>query len=131
MTTNLNTNNNVTWIDKNVECVMQVKSSIRGGKSLDVTGYKFPVIKSGHLIISDPVTDDYKPMPLNEEGTAYAALPDLHVYKGVLIATIKTSDPFAGILTEGSVNRPTMPFSITSFLSEVRAALPSITFRLV
>ena len=46
-------------------------SGIKGGRTLDVTGFAESVIKAGHVIIvKDGV---YAPMPVS--GEAYAALP--------------------------------------------------------
>lgn len=38
--------------------------SIRGGRSLDVTGFTPKVIKAGHVIIKQTSNDEYKPMPV-------------------------------------------------------------------
>jgi len=40
--------------------------SIRGGRSLDVTGFKPEVIQAGHVIIKETSTGEYKPMPATE-----------------------------------------------------------------
>ncbi|MDM8174780.1 hypothetical protein QT327_10495 [Olivibacter sp. 47] len=103
--------------------------SIRGGRSLDVTGYTPEVLKAGHVIIKEDATNEYKPMPLNAGGTAYAALPSGHSYAGILIATILTKKPFAGIMVRGTVNPAAAPFPMTSIMTAVKAALPLIDFR--
>lgn len=191
--------------------------SIRGGRSLDTTGFAPEVIKAGHVIIKETSTSEYKPMPateLAEDGVAtlgtvvagssytngtyenvplaggtgsgvlatvvvastvvstitvtkkgegytvgdaltvpaayaggtgtgggapvatisdtaaaYGSLPSGHTYAGILIASILTAKPFAGIMVRGTVNPAAAPFSMTSILSAVKTALPLIDFR--
>lgn len=103
--------------------------SIRGGRTLDVTGYPKDVLNAGHVIIKETATSEYKPMPLTETGDAYAALPTGHTYAGVLIATIQTKKPFAGILVRGTVNPAAAPFLMGTILTAVKTALPLIDFR--
>lgn len=77
---------------------------IPGGKTLDVTGFAPEYIRAGHLIIKETATDIFKPMPIS--GTAYAAsIPSGHVYVGVLVATVLTTQPFASIMVRGAVNQ--------------------------
>lgn len=108
--------------------IMNVSSTIVGGRSLDVTGFPKTVIHAGHVIIRETATKEYKPMPLNEAGNAYAALPDGHTYAGVLIASVKTSRPFAGIMESGKVNQAASEFSLATILAAVKTALPLIIF---
>jgi len=61
--------------------------------------------------------------------TAYDALPADHTYAGILLASILTAKPFAGILVRGTVNPAAAPYGMTSILSAVEAALPLISFR--
>lgn len=61
--------------------------------------------------------------------TGYASLPGGHTYAGILIASILTKKPFAGIMVQGTVNHAAAPFSMTSILSAVKSALPLIDFR--
>ena len=100
---------------------------IRGGRTLDVTGYTPEVIKAGHVIIKS-AAGEFKPMPVNAGDTAYAALPADHTYAGILVATILTARPFAGILVRGSVNPAAAPYPMTAIQTAVSAALPLITF---
>lgn len=65
---------------------------------------------------------------IDSTATAYAALPSGHTYAGILVASIPTSKPFAGIMVRGTVNQNATPFSMTSILSAVKAALPLIIF---
>lgn len=101
--------------------------SVRGGRTLDVTGFTPKIINAGHIIIKDS-EGEYKPMPVNAEGTAYAALPEEHTYAGVLIASIPTNKAFAGIMIRGTVNSNASPYPLASILSAVKTALPLIVF---
>jgi hypothetical protein len=101
--------------------------SIRGGRTLDVTDFAPEVIQAGHLIIQETATGNFK--PLSVSGNAYDALPAGHTYAGVLIASILTAKPFAGILVRGTVNPAAAPFPMGDILEDVKAALPLIDFR--
>lgn len=103
--------------------------SIRGGRALDVTGFAPAAINAGHVIIKEDETNEYKPMPVNAGATAYAALPSGHSYAGILIASVLTAKPSAGILVRGTVNPKAAPFPMDSILSAVKEALPLIDFR--
>jgi len=192
--------------------------SIRGGRSLNTTGFAPKVIKAGHVIIMETATKEYKPMPATEElfgsvltigavtpgtgytagvfenvpltggsghgvratvtvtGTAvsavtityagsgytagdvltipgsyaggtqttaasvpaatvgttagaYGALPAGHTYAGILINSVLTAKPFAGIMVRGTVNPAAAPAPMTAILTAVKAALPLIDFR--
>jgi hypothetical protein len=62
-------------------------------------------------------------------GAAYAALPGGHAYEGILIASILTKKPLAGIMIHGTVNPAAAPYSMSAILADVKAALPLIDFR--
>ncbi|WP_131535465.1 hypothetical protein [Pedobacter nototheniae] len=113
MSTTVDLNEDGNIIDTGNDSIVIVRhlDSIRGGRSLNVTGFTPKVISAGHLIIQDPVSKDFKPMPINAGATAYAALPADHIYVGVLIASILTKRPFAAILTNGTVNPVASPFA--------------------
>jgi hypothetical protein len=117
----INGNDNIVIVDN--------FQSIRGGRTLDVTGYPKDVLNAGHVVIKETSTGEYKPMPLNGSGDAYAALPTGHTYAGILIATIQTKKPFAGILVRGTVNPAAAPFPMGTILAAVKTALPLIDFR--
>lgn len=102
--------------------------SIRGGRTLDVTGFPDAVIEAGHVIIKSN-TEEYKPMPLNVGGTAYSTLPADHTYAGILINTIPTNKAMAGILVRGTVNPVAMKYAYTTIATAVKAALPLVDFR--
>lgn len=78
--------------------------SKRGGATLDVTDFPLPSIRAGHVIIKETATGEFKPMPLNGDADEYAALPGGHTYYGILINSILTAKPFAGIMFEGTMN---------------------------
>jgi len=103
--------------------------SIRGGRTLDVTDFAPDVIKAGHVIIKETATGEYKPMPINDGGTAYDLLPKDHVYEGILINTVLKTRPMAGILVRGTVNYKAAPYPMDSILAAVKTALPLIDFR--
>lgn len=190
--------------------------SVRGGRTLDVTGFAPDVINAGHVLIKETSTGNYKPMPVVGSGgietlgaitpgsgyanngtytnvsltggsgtgakatitvagnavtavvittpgtgyaagdtlsaaaadigttgtgfsvgvatvgtapTAYGTLPGGHTYAGILIASVLTAKPFAGILVRGTVNPAAAPFDMTTIQSAVSTALPLILFR--
>lgn len=191
--------------------------SIRGGRTLDVTGFTPAIIKAGHVIIQETATSNHKPMPATEAITGgvatlgaltagsgytsgtfqnvplsggagtgvlatvvvttgavtsivitqagskyvvgnvlsvpaafaggtgsgasapvatisstaavYGTLPAGHTYSGILVSSILTNKPFAGILVRGTVNPAAAPFVMTTILAAVKAALPLIDFR--
>lgn len=109
--------------------IVDVFQSIRGGRTLAVTGFTPEVIKAGHVIIQDTTTGDYKPMPINVGGTAYGTLPTDHVYAGILINTVLTKRAMAGILVRGTVNYKAAPYPMDTILAAVKTALPLIDFR--
>lgn len=99
--------------------------SIRGGRTLDVTGFTEEVIHAGHIIIKD-ADGEYAPMPVADGD--YGTLPEGASYAGVLIASIPVGKPFAGILIRGTVNVNACPFDMATILDAVKTALPLIVF---
>lgn len=87
---------------------------------------KARVVHAGHLIIRETATKEYRPMPINAARDGYAALPAGHTYAGVLVADILTERPFAGIMTNGTVNPAASPFLPPA---EALTALVNIQFR--
>jgi len=110
--------------------IIEEFASIRGGKSLDVTGYPLDVLQAGHIIIKETSSGNYKPMPLASGNEAYASLPSGHVYAGVLKATILTKRPFAAIMTWGVVNEVASPFPVAAIKTAFLTAMNNhIEFR--
>lgn len=107
--------------------------SIRGGRSLDVTGFTPEVIHAGHPVIKETATGERKPMPVS--GAAFAALPAGHTYDGVAINTVLTARPMVGIMVRGTVNHTAFSqagefyYDYASILTAIKAALPLIDFR--
>lgn len=121
-----------TTVDQSKDSIIIVDNfrAIRGGRTLDVTGFTDPVIKAGHVIIQETSTGNFKPMPIS--GNAYGTLPAGHTYEGVLVSTILTAKPFAGIMYDGTVNPTavaTYGYAYTSILAAVKAALPHLVFK--
>lgn len=110
--------------------IKKVLETIRGGKSLDLTGYApgQKVINAGHVIIKETATGILKPMPLNTDEDAYAALPGGHTYAYIQIQTVRRARPMVGLLVRGSVNPNATPFDMTAILAAVKTAMPLITF---
>lgn len=127
---NLNDTNRQIILENDSIVIRKVLETLPGGKTLDTTGFTPTVIKSGHVLIKETATGNYKPMPLNGGATAYSTLPSGHTYAGILINSIPTSRPFAGIMLRGSVNshNAVTPFDMATILSAVQTALPLILF---
>lgn len=99
-------------------------SGIKGGRTLDVTGFTGDVIKAGHVIIvKDGV---YAPMPVS--GEAYGTLTSGHSYAGILYRSISTSRPEASIMTWGEVNSVAIPYPMDAIMEDFKAACPHIDF---
>jgi hypothetical protein len=67
-----------------------------------------------------------------DTAAAFGSLPAGHTYAGILINSILTAKPFAGIMVRGTVNHTafgTAYYPYTSILTAIRAALPLIDFR--
>jgi hypothetical protein len=124
-------NNTGVTVDTSKDSIIIVENfeSIRGGRSLNTTGYPKEVINAGHVIIRSTANGDYKPMPLNTGGTAYETLPANHTYAGILSASILTKRPLASIMIRGTVNTLAAYFSVTSIQTALTAALPGVFFR--
>lgn len=106
--------------------VTLVLETLRGGRSLDVSGFTPDVIPGGHVIIRDTVTGNFKPMPVTSG--AYGTLPTNHEYAGILNGSITKDRPFGAIIVRGGVNPNASVYNITTILAAVKAALPLITF---
>lgn len=115
----------------NIVIVDNFKSK-RGGASLDTAGFAKPWIRAGHVIIKQTSNGELKPMPLNEDGDAYATLPAGHTYYGILINTVDAAKAHnAGIMFEGTVNPKVINpaagyYDIAPILSAVQTAFRGI-----
>lgn len=99
-----------------------------GGAVLDTTGFPDSVIESGHVVIYNPTTGVFKPMPITGTPLAYGSKPEGFSYYGIVISTQLTKTPTVGVLTRGRVNPAAFKYSISSIASDLKAALPHITF---
>lgn len=99
-------------------------SGIKGGRTLDVTGFAENVIKAGHVII---VKDEvYAPMPIADGN--YGALPEGYAYAGVLYRSVLAANPAASIMTWGEVNSVAMPYAMDTIMDAFKVACPHIDF---
>ncbi len=130
MGTTIDLHNDATVVDTSRDTVIIRKNleSVVGGRALDVTGFAPKVINAGHVIIVDTATKKiFKPMPVNTDATAYAALPDGYEYAHVQINTVLTAKPAAGLLVRGTVNHKACYIEPTAEAME--ALGPLIIFR--
>jgi hypothetical protein len=120
-------NQDVTGFDagKDSVIIQNYIEGIVGGRSLNVVGFTPSVISAGHVVIKETDTGDFKPMPVSDEGTAYAALPDKHTIEGVVVASVTKDSAMAGIMTRGAVNEIASPYPVTE---AIKTALPLIRF---
>lgn len=105
--------------------VPRVFETVIGGRTLDTTGYTPEVVKAGSIVIKEDATGNHKPMPVNSNADAYAALPAGHSIVGVVISSVDTKKPFVGISVRGSVNEEASPYPVTTAM---KTALPLIRF---
>lgn len=108
--------------------IVDIFQSVRGGRTLDNTGFPNPVIRAGHVVIMETATREYKLMPVNTAGTAYEALPAGHEYAGIVIQSKLTKDPRVGILLRGTVNYKAVYIPYTPILDDLKEALTLIKF---
>jgi len=117
--------------DKDNIVIVDVFEEVRGGRTLDVTGYPLNIINAGHVIIKETSINEYKPMPIASDGAdgyKYDNLPAGHEYAGILINTIRTIRPFAGIMLRGTVNYSAAPYDVTEIMDDMRESLGLISF---
>lgn len=132
MAVTVNLVDDVVNVDNSLDSIVIINNifCIPGGKSLDTTGYALDVLKAGHIIIKETATGNYKPMPLASGNTAYDVLPTGHTYVGVLVASILTKRPFAGVMIEGYVNENASPYPVATIKAAfLSATLNEIKFR--
>ena len=101
-------------------------ADIPGGRALDVTNWSLDVIKSGHIIKHNTVTDVYAPLGITgSDNDEYASLGDNEEYAGVLKVAVLKSKPAAAIMTMGEVNAAASPYPVTD---TIKSGLPTIKF---
>lgn len=128
MPTIISTNKQLIDFGKEDVVIRNYVDGIKGGKVLDVDGFKGDVISAGHLIIKTSV-GSYKPMPVADSGDAYGELPESCEYAGVLVSSVLTSEPFAAIMFSGEVNEKAGPYPITTEIkTALKTAIPTLVF---
>ena len=104
--------------------------SVVNGRKLDVTGFTGEYIRKGMLIIRDDDDTHSKPMPLNAEANAYAAMPEGYHFEGVSKSTNSVDEPCVGVMYEGEVNDVASPFPLSAeLLTELKKQLPELAFK--
>lgn len=121
-----NLNNESQRVDTGNDSIVIINhiEGVPGGRSLDTTGFTPAVIKAGHIVIKD-TSGNYKPMPINTDGSAYGTLPTDHTIEGVVVASVLSSKAMVGIMVRGSVNQVASPYPVTE---AIKSALPLIRF---
>lgn len=114
--------------EKDNVIIRQVLNAKVGGAVLDTTGFAGDTIYAGHLVIYDEENNVFKPMPVNEEQKKYASLPNGYAYYGVVIASVRKTAPFVGVMTRGEVNYKAAYYNMDSIKTAVQKALPHIIF---
>ena len=94
------TNKDTVIIDKVIE-------TLRGGRTLDVTGFPDAVIQAGHVILLNGA-GEFVPQPV--DGT----IPVGATAVGILIGSINVNEPSAAIMTRGTVNEVPLKYPITA-----------------
>lgn len=107
---NLNHESEVVETGNDSIVIMSYLDGVNGGRTLDTTGFAPKVIRAGHIVIKD-ASGNHKPMPIADE--AYGSLPAEHSFVGVVVASVKASDPRVGIMTRGKVNKEASPYPVT------------------
>lgn len=104
-------------------------AGIIGGRTLDVSGYPYDVIKAGHVIIALDDETLFKPMPLKgSDYDEYGTLPEGHHYVGVLVRSVTKDAPLAAIMYDGEVNDKASPYSVDSIKAGMKTGLPGLVF---
>lgn len=100
---------------------------LRGGRTLDMTGFSGKIVQAGHLIIKT-AEGVFKPRATN--GGNYSALAEGEKHAGYLVATIPADKPFAAIMTRGTINPKAAPYPMDDALIEaVKKDLPLIDYQ--
>lgn len=84
-------------IDKNLE-------TLRGGRTLDVTGFADATIQAGHVIILE--AGEFKPQPVDGTKDTLAV--------GILTVSVETAKPEAAIMIRGTVNEGALKYPINA-----------------
>lgn len=99
--------------------IMKMIDDMNGGKVLDVTGFPDDTILEGQGVIKEDGTENYKPLPID------GVIPVGHTAAGVVIASVPTLRPAAGVMIRGKVNEEAAKYP---YSAAFKTALPLITF---
>lgn len=99
--------------DTNLDTVIidKVIETVRGGRTLDTTGFPDTVIQAGHVIFQNPDTGEFVPQPVDGSIPA-TATPEDYKAVGILTGSILASEPSAAIMTRGTVNEVQLKYPI-------------------
>lgn len=97
------------------------------GKVLNVEGFTEEFIRAGHVIIYNPETEDYKPMPVSDG--VYSSLPEGYNYVGVAVSTKSIKEPFIAYMHTGEVNDVASPYPIDDIKDALKEAVPTLVFK--
>lgn len=101
--------------------ITQVLADIPGGVSLDVTGYKGDVIRSGHVVVKD-AKGVYKPLAVT--GDTYGAVAEGETPVGLVISSVSGGDARVGVMTMGQVNgkalKPAVPDAVKKLMPHIQ-----------
>lgn len=125
---NLNTEREVIGNGNDSIVIRKYGAGVKGGATLNMEGFPHNVIRAGHVVIHDDVNNEYKPMPLNAAGTAYAALPANHRYAGVCVQSALKKTPMVGIMYAGEVNDVVSPYPVDGIMAAMKEELPTLVF---
>lgn len=101
--------------------VRKFTDGIHGGVVLDTTGYPFPTILAGHVIITDGET--YRPMPLKDD--EYGDLPEGYRYYGVVYRSSRVCYGVS-VMTRGAVNKYRVPYDFEFIRDDFAEQCPMI-----
>lgn len=127
-TANLSKTGEVVGFGLDSVVIVNYVGGIPGGRTLDVTDFAPEIIKAGHLVIRSTVDDTiYKPMPVTSGDDAYASLPSDYEYAGVVVCSVPKSEPFVGIMNDGTFNDKAAPYPLTPEIkAALKAAVPTL-----
>ena len=99
--------------NKDTIIIDKVFETLRGGRTLDTTGFPDNVIQAGHVIfLSD--AGEFVPQPVDGSiPNNGAATPVDYEAVGILMGSILASEPAAAIMTRGTVNEVPLKYPIT------------------
>lgn len=127
-TVDLNNNTEEVFMDSNDSIVIRrMLGCITGGRSLDMTNFPDKYIRGGHIVIYEPTTGTYKPMPVSNG--AYDSLPSGFEYKGVVVRSKPADKAMVAIMNNGEVNDKALPYPLTDAMrTALKVEIPTLIF---